>query len=412
MTWITPVVYLSIYIGLIATTFYILNYMNYRKKERKFFSEEELPSVSIIIPAWNEEKSIEKTLKSVIDFDYPKDRFEIIVVDDGSEDETYKLAKKYENKGIEVFTKKNGGKGSALNLGISKAKGEIIFTMDADTIVNPDCVKKMVQPFTNPRVMGVTPAMLVYRHKNILERIQQMEYFMGVFLRKAFATLNAVYITPGAFSCYRKEFFDKHGGYDENNVTEDIEISLRMQYNGYFIDNCPDAAVHTLVPKTFKSLLIQRRRWYFGYLKNIFKYRGLINKKYGDLGLFIIPVGLFSIVASILIMIYLISESAINIYDEVAFLIANNFSHNFFSFGSFFFEKLIYSVLTSPIFLSLFFFVSVMGFYLYWASKKVGKVNGLGINLFFFFAFFAFLFSFWWIVSIIYVSFSKTVKWR
>ncbi|MFC1666162.1 glycosyltransferase, partial [Nanoarchaeota archaeon] len=277
MNWITPIIYFSIYVGLIATTFYILSYLDYKKKERKFFSEDKFPFVSVLIPAYNEEKTIARTIESILKTDYPRDRFEIIVINNNSKDKTFEISKKYENSILKVYTEKKQGKACALNFGLSKAKGEIIFTMDADTQVNPDSVKKMIQPFTNPRVMGVTPAMLVYSHKNIWERIQQMEYFMGVFLRKAFATLNAVYITPGAFSCYRKGFFEKHGGYDEDNITEDIEISLRMQYKGYFIDNCPDAVAYTVVPKTFKSLFIQRRRWYFGYLKNILKYRGLLN---------------------------------------------------------------------------------------------------------------------------------------
>ena len=129
-------------------------------------------------------------------------------------------------------------------------------------------MKNMVHYFNNPRVMAVTPTMLVHKPKTILQRVQNMEYLLGIFLRKAFATLNAVYITPGAFSAYRKEFFDKYGGYDEINVTEDIEMSLRIKYQGYFIDNSPNAPAYTIAPKNFSHLLKQRRRWYVGLLKN------------------------------------------------------------------------------------------------------------------------------------------------
>ncbi|MEK6895132.1 MAG: glycosyltransferase family 2 protein [Nanoarchaeota archaeon] len=410
---ITFVIYLSIYIGLVASTFYILSYLDYSKKSRKFFSESELPSVSVLIPAYNEEKSIAKTIESILKIDYPKEKIEIIVINNNSKDKTLEVAKKYEKFGVKVYTEKKQGKGCALNLGISKAHGEIIFTMDADTFVESQSMKNMIQYFTNERVMAVTPTMLVHEPKNIWQRIQKMEYLLGVFLRKAFATLNAVYITPGAFSAYRKKFFDEHGGYDEKNVTEDIEMSLRIQYNGYFIDNAADAPVYTMTPSTFMGMLIQRRRWYFGYIKNVVKYRKIMGKEYGDLGLFIIPIGILSIAFSVFITLYLFLDNIIKLGNNINLLSNLNYNLNgFVKFNSYFFKSLFFNLITNPIFLFILFFILIMGFYLYWARERIGNKEGFVFDLFLFFTLFAILFGFWWTVSLVYSIFKKDVKWR
>jgi cellulose synthase/poly-beta-1,6-N-acetylglucosamine synthase-like glycosyltransferase len=411
---ITVLIYLSIYVGVVATTFYILSFLAYKKKERKFFSEKELPSVSVIIPAYNEQNSIARTIKSIIKTDYPKERFEVILIDDGSKDRTLQRAKKFQSKRVRVFHKENGGKGSALNFGIKKAKGDIIFTMDADTFVEPENVKKMVQYFIDPKVMAVTPAILVHKPKGIWQRIQYMEYYLGIFLRKAFATMGSVYVTPGAFSAYRKKFFDKYGGYDEKNITEDLEIALRIQYHGYLIENSEEAPAYTLVPNKFKPLLIQRRRWYVGQIKNMWSYRKLINRKYGDLGVFIIPIGVVSIFFAVFIFIYSFFKTLFNAINEFVFLANSGFdiSLSFIDINFFVLERWFFLLATNSIFLFVIFFMVLSGFYLLWTRKRVRKSYGLVINLYLFFLFFAALFSFWWIVSIFYTIFTKNIKWR
>ena len=247
--------------------------------------EAEDKTVSILIPAYNEAESIGKTIESALALDYPKEKLEIIVIDDGSKDDTFKLAKKYKSNKwpkVRIFSKSNGGKGSALNLGISKAENEIIVSMDADTFVQKNALKKMIACFYSDKIMSVTPSMGVYKPESILQRIQQIEYYMGNFLRKSFAIVDSIHVTPGAFSAYRKEFFQKHGGYDVGNITEDLEIALRIQKLGYRIENAPEAVVYTIVPKTFKALIIQRRRWYTGLTKNLYHYKELfgIKKRY------------------------------------------------------------------------------------------------------------------------------------
>ncbi len=413
MEFITIIIYLSIYIGLVATSFYILTFISDKKKKRVFFNEDELPFVSVVIPAYNEEESIARTIESILASDYPD--FEIFVIDDGSKDNTLKIAKQFENDKIKVFHKENEGKGSALNFGIKRAKGEIIFTMDADTLVAPQSMKNMVKYFKNDKVMSVTPAMVIYKPKTILQRIQHVEYLLGLFLRKVFAALNSIYIAPGAFSAYRKSFFDKYGGFKKAYLTEDLEMSLRIQFKGYINENCSNAPAYTKAPKDFKSTLIQRKRWYIGLIRNTIDYRKILSSKYGDLGIFIMPIAWISIFFAVFLTIYFFFKILIQIKTEILFLQGINFDFvNFMNFNFYAIERFLFLFFTDPVIISILFFMTILGFYLYFGLKKVGKSSNLIINLPLFFLFFAFLFGFWWIISIIYTLFTKTenLKWR
>ena len=407
------VVYLSIYVGLVATSFYVLSFLQSKEKNKKLVKDNELTFVSVIIPAYNEENSIAKTLRSILSSDYPENKFEVIVVDDGSKDKTYEIAKRFQGKQVRIFTKKNGGKGSALNFGIKQIKGDFVLSMDADTFVSPKSLKNMIRYFKDEKVMSVTAAMVTEKPKNIWQRVQNVEYLFGLFLRKAFATVNAVYITPGAFSAYRKSFFDKYGGYEEGNITEDLELSMRIQKEGFVIENCPDAPVYTIAPRSFKALTIQRIRWYFGLIKNTLKYKQLFGPKYGDLGLFVLPVAWISIFFSIFVILYLIFDTARKIRSEVLFLYEINFDIlNLVNLNLYVFERYLFLLFTNAVFLFIIFFIAILGFYLYYASKKIGRLSGLAINLPLFFIFFAFLFGFWWVISIVYALSAKNVKWR
>lgn len=411
MEFISYVIYASIYIGLIATSFYILSFWSDSKKKKEFYSDTELPKVSVIIPAYNEEKSIEKTIESVLKSDYPD--FEVIVVDDGSKDKTFELAKKFENEKVRVFTKKNGGKGSALNLGIGEAKGEIIFTMDADTFVDSKSMKNMVRYFKNPHIMSVTPAMVIHKPKSILQRVQYVEYLLGLFLRKAFASLKSIYIAPGAFSAYRKTFFDKYGGYDVRNITEDLEMALRIQSKGYYTENCPDAPAYTIAPSKFKPLLIQRRRWYFGLIKNVWKYKHIFGRKYGDLGMFVLPIAWISIIFSVFVTCYLFFKTMFDVRSNLLFLQNTDFNFSWASnFNLFTLERAFFLFFTNPVVIFILVFMLLLGFFIYYASRKVGKIHNIYFNLPLFFLLFAILFGFWWVVSIIYAIFKREVKWR
>jgi cellulose synthase/poly-beta-1,6-N-acetylglucosamine synthase-like glycosyltransferase len=414
MEFIKIIVYFSIYLGLVTTSFFILSFFENKKKEKiPLIPNKKLPFVSVIIPAYNEEEGIIKTIKSALEADYPKNKIEILVIDDGSKDKTLKLAKSIKNPIVKVFSKSNEGKASALNFGISKARGEIIFTMDADTMISNQSIINMVQFFQEKDVMAVNPLMITIKPKTIAQRIQYVEYIMGLFLRKVFSGLNSIYVSPGAFSAYRKSFFEKYGGYKVGDITEDLEMSLRIQSKNFKIKNCPDAIAYTAAPKTFKELLIQRRRWYVGLIKNTFSYKHLISKKYGDLGLFVFPLSWITTILSVIVTISMVLKTIINTKKEILFLKTINFDlGNIFQFNFLVFEKFIFLLISDPIFWFIFIFIILYAIYMRYAEKKIGEIDGLLLNLPIFFLFFSICYGFWWINSIIYSIFSKKIKWR
>ena len=408
-------IYISIYLGLVATAFYVLGYHSDKKKKKQLFTDAELPKVSIIIPVWNEEKSVARTLESIFSSDYPSKKFEVILVDNNSKDKTMQIAKKIQQKHtkLKIYHETKQGKGCALNLGIKKASGDIIFSMDADTLVEPQSVKEMARYFKNPEITSVTPSMLIYKPKGILQRVQQAEYLFGLFIRKAFTSVNGIHVTPGAFSAYRKTFFDKYGGYDENNITEDLEMSLRIQYEGHSIEYSPESPAYTIAPNTFKALMVQRRRWYAGLMRNTWKYKGLISPKYGDLGIFILPIAWISIFFSVFIINYLAFNMITNFHSELILLNKVNFSFaGFFSISTYAIERILFGIISNPVIIFLLFFVVLLGVYMKFATKKVGKVKGLPATVVLYFLFFAIFFGFWWTISVIYVALNKKIKWR
>ena len=409
-------VYVLAFIGFFASSFYVVSLLTYYRN-KPLNNESQKYRVSIIIPAYNEEKSIVRTINSALNLQYPAGKMEIIVVDDGSKDETYKLAKEAakNNARVKVFTKPNGGKGSALNLGIKYAKGEIIVSMDADSFVQKDALSKMIAFFDNPKVMAVTPSMGVYKPKGFLQRVQHIEYYMGVFLRKSFASMNAIHITPGAFSAYRKVFFDKYGGYDVGNITEDLEIALRIQSKHYIIENSPKSVVYTIAPNTFRSLMIQRRRWYVGLAKNLWHYRSLFgfSKKKGPLGALVLPVAVSTIALAIVLTTYVVIRALSDLRTELLSLTSINFRLNdAFEMNNFIITTFIYRLFSSPTFLLSFFFIFLLIFYMIFSRKQMKYNESVKVDFFLFLVSYSFLYVFWWLVSLAYVIFNRKDGWR
>ncbi len=408
-------IYFATYLGLFVASFYIINLVIDGKKPAPKFPEKNPPKVSIIIPAWNEEKGIARTIKSALNIDYPRDKFEIIVVDDGSTDKTYEIALTFKSKLVKIFKQsRNQGKGAAINKGLKKAKGEIIVTTDADnTRITPDALKKLVACFNDPQVMCTAPSIAIYKPKGILQRIQQVEYLLGVFLRKAFSSVNAIHITPGAFSAYRKSFFDKYGGFSENNLTEDMEMALRIQYHHYRLVNNPDAVVYAVAPNKFKTLLIQRRRWYAGLIKNIWDYRALFSKKYGILGILVLPLAIISVIISIILTSYVVINSLFKIKKEILLWKSINFHFmNSFELNKYIFSKYFFILMSNPITIFFIILVLLLLGYMFFAKTKIKQYTNIRISLILFLLFFSLLFVFWWIVSIIYIIFNKKISWR
>ena len=258
------------------------------------------PSVAVIVPAWNEGTTIHGTIESLLNLDYPKDRLEVIVVDDGSTDDTWGEMSKYkDNPQVRLFQKENGGKHTAVNFGIDRTDADFISCLDADSFVEPDALKRMINLFQRkPDVMAVAPSLIIHKPKNILQYAQRVEYNMSTYNKRMLAYLGAIHVTPGPFSVYRKEVFQKIGKFKKAYNTEDQEIAYRMHEHHLKIDHCHTAYVHTSSPNTVKKLYRQRLRWIYGFLQNTIDYRRLIFKtRYGNFSFFTLPSGIISIIA-------------------------------------------------------------------------------------------------------------------
>ncbi len=252
------------------------------------------PLVTVIIPAFNEEKYVGKTISSVLALNYPEDKIQLIVVNDSSTDQTKKVIEKIisENSSSEIVLinhKKNSGKAQSLNDALVVAKGEFFACLDADSEVHSDTLKKMLSLYyekNDANIAIITPAMKINSPINLVQKFQRLEYLMFLVIARLTGYVDCISVAPGPFSVYKTEIIRKLGGFDVTNPTEDMEIAYRLQNNNYRIIHCTDAEVYTVPPPTFKGLFIQRRnRWFRGGLVNTFKYKHMIlDKKYGDFG--------------------------------------------------------------------------------------------------------------------------------
>ena len=275
------------------------------------------PFVSIIVPAYNEEKIVAASIQSLKNLEYPQDRIEIIVVNDGSKDRTKEICEKIEGIKLINIEENSGTKAVPLNRGIRESNGEIIACLDADSMVDKKALRKMIPYFKDARVGAVTPSLKVYNPENMIQKLQWFEYIFAIFLRKLMTFIDCIYVTPGPFTLYRKDALTVVGGFDEKNITEDMEMALKLQENNYRIENAPDADVYTLSPNTLMSLYKQRRRWYQGLIHNSIKYRRLFfNREYGDFGM-LMPLHILSavvlVISTLLFVYYMINPIATEI---------------------------------------------------------------------------------------------------
>ncbi|QQS19524.1 glycosyltransferase [Candidatus Saccharibacteria bacterium] len=242
------------------------------------------PLVSLIIPAWNEEVGIINTVKSVISNTYPN--IEIIVVNDGSTDTThdivtqfvknFKRRKRNDKKKIVYHSKKNEGKGVALNHAIERTKGEIIITMDADSIADQFMVERIVGYFEDPSIDAAVGNVKVAGEFGFINLLQRLEYLFGFYHKQAHSLLGAEYIYGGACAAFRKEtVFDKIGLFDTSSITEDIEMSMRTRANGHNAVYADDALCYTEGASTIMGLIKQRTRWKRGRFEAFGRYKKL-----------------------------------------------------------------------------------------------------------------------------------------
>jgi cellulose synthase/poly-beta-1,6-N-acetylglucosamine synthase-like glycosyltransferase len=210
-----------------------------------------------------------------VDLDYPKDKMKVVVVNDGSKDDTRKIVEKFmeSNSIVSIFNKKNSGKADSLNQALNRVDTELFAVVDADSHPTPDSVKKMVGYFEDLKIAAVTSRVLVQNKKNFIEKFQAIDYAIIAWGRKILDYVDSVYVTNGPLSIYRTEYVIKVGGFDVKNLTEDIELTWNLLSKGYRTKMSYSAKVYTVVPDNLKQWINQRIRWNLGGLQTIYKYR-------------------------------------------------------------------------------------------------------------------------------------------
>lgn len=386
------------------------------KKDRIFGKKQKViedagyrPTVSIIVPCFNEERSLKGTVLSLLALDYPKDKLQIVIVDDGSTDKTLSVAKKFaKNPQIRVLHKENGGKHTALNLGIKETASDLVGCLDADSFVDTDALLEIVKVFQNPDIMAVTPAIKVHTPKNVLQRMQKVDYDMGIFLRKIFGEMNALHVTPGPFSIFRRSVFEMLGGYRKAYNTEDMEFAMRMHMNHYPIANAHRAYVRTITPATVKALYKQRLRWVYGFLKNAFDYRHMMfNKRYGNLGMVTLPAAVASIVSALFFTGLALYTGAHRLWDRLVEFntVGLRFSWELLKFDWFFLNTsttamLVYALLVTT--------VTVV----FLGRKMSEGTYRIGTDVAWFLFLYGLLAPLWLFKAVYNVIFGKTAAWR
>ena len=375
------------------------------------------PAVSIIMPMWNEGDNIEGTLRSLANLDYPKDKLNLIVVDDGSTDNSYKVAKRLQKEiDFRLIKKKNGGKHTALNKGMEYVDTPYFACLDVDGFVEPTAVKEIIRSFDSDKVAAVMPVMKVAETKTLLQRVQWLEYIMNIFLKYIIGKLDCIHVTPGPLSTYRTDIIRKLGGFKEAHKTEDLEIALRLQYNHYKLRQSLDSVIYTKVPATLKGFIAQRTRWYHGTLQNIIDYREvLFNRKYQEFGIFYIPlVALTGLLGSlgVITITYLFFKELYSIFQywlltgfDFATYIANySFTLNLLDFN--------YQTIFTTFVLFALIFV-----YIWLSFSAVGERTGLlrniwGVLMFLYYFFiYRFIIAYIWIKVFYRVIFKRKTKW-
>ena len=268
-----------------------------RVQERIFGKPAEVasykPKVAVLIPAYNEEKVIERTVRAALNSNYPNLR--VIVIDDGSRDRTLEVAKatfaREEAEGkVLILTKTNAGKAAALNYGIEHIEdAELFVGIDADTIIAGDAISRLVPHFINPKVGAIAGNAKVGNRVNLWTRWQALEYITSQnFERRALDVLGAVSVVPGAIGAWRVSAVREAGGYQTDTVAEDADLTMALLRRGYRVEYEDMALAYTEAPTNANGLMRQRFRWSFGILQAVYKHSEVFARK-GALGFVALP---------------------------------------------------------------------------------------------------------------------------
>jgi len=271
---------LSFLLLLIARYFVLLwfSYLAHLEEEsaRELLGQGFTPLITILVPAYNEGAVIQGSIRSLLDLDYPA--YEILVIDDGSSDDTFVKARIFEGvhgrASVHVIRKPNGGKARALNTGIERASGDFVLCMDGDSKLHPLTLRRAIRHLQDPGVAAVAGNVKVVNRSNFWSCLQALEYIEGLnMVRKAQGFFRTVNIIPGPIGVFRRAALVELGGYDHDTFAEDCDLTLKLIARGWQVCYEPGAIAYTEAPEALLDLLKQRYRWTRGILQAIRKHR-------------------------------------------------------------------------------------------------------------------------------------------
>lgn len=398
-------VYIFLFVSLYVEVFMLVAFLEYLAARSPagpalLFA---LPRVAIIVPCYNEERGIAATLSSLLSLEYPREKLDIIVVDDGSTDATLVRARAFEPS-VRVVAKENGGKHSAMNLGLAATDAEIVGCLDADSTVRPDALSHIIAAFADPEVAAATPAIHVQEPRSLLQRMQDAEYRLALFNRFILAKLGSMFITPGPFSFFRTAVIKELGGWRAAHSTEDMEMAMRIQLAGWKIANAPRAHVYTATPDTFGRLFRQRVRWTYGFLQNLRDYRSVLgDRALGNLGVAILPLAFFSVFAAIFFFVRSVADLANSSYETYRYVSVTG-SWPAYHFDSFYLNTSAFMFLAT-LSLALVLTLIAAGSWIGHESRRPPLSTPL-------FLLFGFLTPLWLVAAVVRAGFKTGVRWR
>jgi len=332
MLFIDAMYLVFIFLSLYFTILFLLIFFDQRKDILTSPMPKKYEPLTVIMPVHNEEKTVYDSIMSVKNSKYPKNKLRIIVIDDASTDRTQEILSKI--KGIEIITnKKNMGNAARpCNMALKLVKSKYVAVVDGDSIINETALARMLAMLQEDEKVGaVTAAITAKEHKTFLQRLQDIEYSIIVWVRKLLQTVESIYVTPGPLAMYRTKIIKEVGGFDEKNITQDIEIAWKIMYYGYKIRMSLKSKVKVTTPRRFKAWWRQRLRWSMGGLQTLWKYRHtLFKKKHGMLGKFVGPFFLLSVFTSLCGFIVFIYANSISLMKVIYNFLAPKSAFQYF----------------------------------------------------------------------------------
>ena len=387
----------------------LYNFLSNKKKmqDEEAVSKDFFPSVTFLLPGWNEGKHIKTTIESIQKLNYPKDKIKIFYLDNNSTDNTKEVVAQFvsSDSRIKYFFETKQGKHHALNTGLEYVDTDLVACLDVDSTLHHDAMLVAAQYFKDDSISALASCMQLREVKTIWQRAQAIEYMLSVFWRKAYSSIDAIQVMPGPFSVFRHKVFQELGNYVAAHNAEDFEMTLRLHKNHYKIANAHKAYVYTVGPATLKGLIRQRVRWIRGFLENAWDYREMFfRKEYGHFGLFTLPVAVTFVFYVLYAISYTLTSTAFHMYQNLQTYLFTGFHMPKFTFDIFY--------LTTDVFLFQSIFLLTVLAYVIMVSRNITESkNKLMPNFAIYFLLYPFVAPIFIFISVYKFAFKKENKW-